>query len=48
MNIVVVEIDGNITEQVSDFIYFGNIILELEKDTDIRLQRCIKINDNLK
>jgi hypothetical protein len=50
MNTVKVEIlvDGKITEQVSHFIYLGNIILELEKDSDIRLNRCSKVNDNLK
>jgi hypothetical protein len=38
MKTVEVEIEGNIAEQVSDFIYLGNMILELEKDTEDSLK----------
>jgi len=33
-----------IEEQVSHFIYIGNVILELRKDTDMKLQRYNKMN----
>jgi hypothetical protein len=38
-------LDGNLIEQMSNFIYFGNMIPELKKYIDINLQRRNKIND---
>jgi hypothetical protein len=41
-NIQRVEMDKRVIEQESDFICLGNMVSELEKNTDIELQRYIK------
>jgi hypothetical protein len=40
----IIEIEGNILEQVSDFTYLGNTFSEHKKDIDIKLQKYNKIN----
>jgi predicted methyltransferase MtxX (methanogen marker protein 4) len=41
-------IDGRIMEQISGFIYSGNINSELKKNIDMKLQRHNKINGIIK
>jgi hypothetical protein len=45
---VKVEIEDKIIEQVSSFNYMGNLISNEEKDINLKLQRCNKMNGTIK
>jgi hypothetical protein len=43
-----IEIHGNVIKQVSDFICLGNVVLEVKRDTGVKLQKYNKINSIIK